>query len=148
MPPGKPPFTKNARSSGIMLIICAIVTAAAIITVCFRHFRFDFPTDGAFQSLLSLLPLLSFYLIPIIGPIFILSLSLYLKRSASPVDAVLLIFPIGCAIGCLCMCDAPADNHDGEILGMGLLTVLWGIISIPLCCISFFTKETKARGDK
>lgn len=141
--PKKPPFTKNGRSMRVMLIICAIVTAAAITTVCFRHFRFDFSADGAFHSVLSLLTLLSFYLIPIIGPLFILSLSLYLKRSASPADAVLLIFPIGCAIGCLCMCNAPADNHDGEILGTGLLTVLWGIISIPFCCISFFTREKR-----
>lgn len=123
---------------GIMLTICGIITAAAIITVCFLHFRFDFS-----MGVISLLQLISFYLIPIVGPLFILSLSLYLKRSASPADAALLIFPIGCIIGCLLMCNAPADNHDGEILGMGLLTVLWGIISIPFCCISFFTREKR-----
>lgn len=128
---------------GIVLIICAIVTAAAIITVCVRHFSFNFSTDWGLHSAISLLTLLSFYGIPIVGPLALLSLSLYLKRSASPVDAALLIFPIGCAIGCLCMCNAPTGNHDGRILGMGLLTVLWVIIGIPFCCISFFTKGTR-----
>ncbi len=98
---------------------------------------------GGLNFIPSLLMLFSFYGIPIVGPLAILTVSLYLKRSASPADAVLLIFPIGCAIGCLLMCNAPADNHDGEILGMGLLTVLWGIISIPFCCISFFTREKR-----
>lgn len=127
----------------VMLIICAIVTAAAIITVCVRHFSFNFSMDWGLHSVISLSTLLSFYGIPIVGPLTLLSLSLYLKRSSSPVDAMLLIFPTGCTIGCLCMCNAPSDNHDGEILGMGILTVLWGIISIPFCCISFFTKETR-----
>lgn len=128
---------------GVMLTICGIITAAAIITVCFRHFSFDFSMNWGLHSAVSLLMLLNFYLIPIIGPLAILTLSLYLKRSASTADAALLIFPIGCIIGCLLMCNAPADNHDGEILGMGLLTVLWGIISIPFCCISFFTREKR-----
>lgn len=127
----------------VMLIICAIVTAAAIITVCVRHFSFNFSMDWGLHSVISLLTLLSFYGIPIVGPLALLSLSLYLKRSSSPVDAVLLIFPIGCINGCLCMCNAPSDNHDVEIPGMGILTVLWGIISIPFCCISFFTRETR-----
>lgn len=126
---------------GVMLIICGLITAAALITFCFRHLRFDFSMEWGLHSVLSLLTLLSVYGLPMISPLALLSLSLYQKRAAAPVDALLLIFPIGCAIGCLLMCDTPADNHDGEVMGLGLLTVLWGIISIPFCCISFFTKE-------
>lgn len=99
--------------------------------------------EWGLHTVLSLLTLLSVYGLPIISPLALLSLSLYQKRAAAPVDALLLIFPIGCAIGCLLMCDTPADNHDGEVMGLGLLTVLWGIISIPFCCISFFTKEKR-----
>lgn len=126
---------------GVMLIICGIITAAALITFCIRHFRFDFSLEWELHSVLSLLSLLSFYGLPIISPLVLLSLSLYQKRAAAPVDALLLIFPIGCAIGCLLMCDTPTDNHDGKVMGLFFLTVLWGIISIPFCCISFFTKE-------
>ena len=128
---------------GVMLIICGLITAAALITFSVQHFRFDFSMEWGLHTVLSLLTLLSVYGLPIISPLALLSLSLYQKRAAAPVDALLLIFPIGCAIGCLLMCDTPADNHDGEVMGLGLLTVLWGIISIPFCCISFFTKEKR-----
>lgn len=137
VPPKKPPCTNNGRSMSYTLIILGIVTAAAFITVCFRHFRFDL----SMHSVIGLLSLLSFYGSPIFSPLAILSLSLYQKRNAPFSDALLLIFPLGCAIGCMLMCNAPTDNHDGEIMGLGLLTVLWGLISIPFCCISFFTKE-------
>ncbi len=126
---------------GVMLIICGIVTAAAFITVCIRHFKFDFSMDWGWIAVINLFYFLSFFVIPIFSPLAILSLSLVLKRNTPVTDALLLIFPAGCAIGCLYMCGAPADNHDGEIMALGYLTILWAVISIPFCCISFFTKE-------
>ena len=87
VPPKKPPCTNNGRSMSYALIILGIVTAAAFITVCFRHFRFDL----SMHSVIGLLSLLSFYAIPIFSPLAILSLSLYQKRNAPFSDALLLI---------------------------------------------------------
>lgn len=103
-----------------VLYFCAIITVAASIGTAVRH-------SPVF---------LVFYLPLIVLPLILLFISLFLTR-INILHLILLIAPLGSALGCILICNSPTNNADGEVMGYSFLSAFWGIICTPFCLIPF-----------
>ena len=81
-----------------------------------------------------------FYLQTIIAPFVLLAIP---KRNvtATRLQCGMLVFPAGAALGCLLICNSPTGCPDGEVMGWLILTALWGLFSLPFCCIPLFFND-------
>ncbi len=110
-----------------ILIFCAVATFTALIACTIRH-------PGTWLALLT------FYGPPLIPPFILLAFTKQ-NRLATNMQKVLLIAPIGIALGCWLMFLAPTGNPDGVLMATALLTVLWAIVTTPFCIIPLLLKN-------